>query len=262
VGALIGLLFFIVGLVIIGFGFSKFSKYKIIQKTPRTKIGDLTGGFVEIHGIIKPEEVIKTPFSEIDCVYCRYEIEEYRIGYDSDGESDDKWVTIAKGERRLPFYGKDNTGEVKIDPIDADFQISSEIKYYQSRGTSAQKNMISRALTSWKKGFEIDLDLDSIGLEHVDTSKSWNVRRLRIGDRKYFEYYLKPGDELFVIGTALSELDATKDYVIKKGFDEPTFIISNQSEIEVISTFKSQLAASTIFGLIAIVVGIIIFILG
>jgi hypothetical protein len=76
---------------------------------------------------------------------------------------------------------------------------------------------------------------------------------VRRGDREYLENFIEPGERLYVIGTALSELNATKDYVIKKGFEEPTFIISNQSETELFKTLKSRLTATHTFGIIAII---------
>lgn len=73
-------------------------------------------GFVEIQGrIYKPlKEYLTAPFSKKTCVYYDYSIQEYqRSGKRS------RWVTVESGEKGIPFYTKDNTGSVLVDPTGA-----------------------------------------------------------------------------------------------------------------------------------------------
>ncbi|MFH1770987.1 MAG: hypothetical protein ABH828_05545 [archaeon] len=90
---------------------------QMIENIPTSKIRSIAMGLVEIKGIAEPfrKKLLKSPFSEKDCVYYRYTVEEYR----SSGKNS-RWVTIASGQSNDFFNLTDDTGTVLVDPKGAE----------------------------------------------------------------------------------------------------------------------------------------------
>lgn len=266
IGIIAGLIFFIIGTGFIIFGFKHFSKYSIIKDTPRSKIRSMAMGLVELHGSVLARETMLSPFSHIPCVYYKYEIKEYReyTDHDSDGDisTSSEWKTIATGSKRIPFYARDETGSVYVYPEGAEFNISLKRTYYQHRGTGVHFSIILRALKDNDEEGTKNADPDTWGLEPVEPSNGWTIKRVSVGDREYYEYYLEPDETLFLIGTAIPDQDAPDNVYVSKGENEPTFIISNEAEDNVISHFKWKgfimLIAGSIVDLIGVIIAVLI----
>ena len=129
-GIVVAMIICVIGVVAFIFGFKQFRKYSLIKDTPRSKIRSMAMGLVEIHGNVEAKETIRTPFSQLPCVYYSYRIEEYRkhTRRDSDGKvhTTYSWDTIASGSRRIPFFAKDPTGEAYVNPDGAEYKRSEE----------------------------------------------------------------------------------------------------------------------------------------
>jgi hypothetical protein len=250
----------IVGLIFITYGFKQIPKYKLIQNTPTSKAESISPGLVELQGTVAYDEKFQTPLSGQDCVYCKYEVQEYRRVHSHDDDNDQSWVTIDKGEWFVPFYASDETGVVAIDPKGAEMDIGIKNRYSQPRGAGSTEK-IDKALNSWKRGFDIELDISKFGLK-LDDNEDWSLKRLRLGDREYHESYLAPGENLYVIGTAGSSLENVHELTIRKYHDTPTFIISNEKEHQVVKTLKQKQIVYTIVGCLVIVMGFLIMVFG
>jgi hypothetical protein len=218
-------------------------------------------GLVELSAIISNADYIKSPFAQVDCVYYEYLIQEYEeeTTTDSDGnvETNSTWRTIDSGERRVKFYVEDDTGEVLVDPSNAEIKAPLKHMYEQTRGSIWTIDSIKELLTEWNNDNITKLDTSDWQLTPVDPNK-WIVSSPREGDRRYYEYYLEPGERLFIMGTAASEPGVLNDIIIKKGSNEPTFLISYKSEEELLKTLKLKAGALIIFGCVLIIVGFII----
>lgn len=256
---IISLVLTIIGVVVFLFGFKRLHKYRIIADTPTSKIRSMAMGLVEIHGNVSGKQFIKSPFSQSECVFYKYRIEEYRkhTSTDSKGRTSTRysWDTIASGERRVPFFAKDDTGEVYVKPWDAEISAPLKKAFYQRRGLFGAIGLIINALRDWDNDNTSDMDVSGWALEPIDPyhHSRWGAS---VGDRKYFEYYLEPNENLYLIGTAANSRDAPNNVFIKKGENEPTFIISYKSEKDVLSSLKWQVIGLLIFGSIFIVIGI------
>ena len=90
-------------------------KYRVIKDTPRSKIRSMAMGIVEIHGSaeVYNNDMIKTPFSQTDCLYYKYKIEEYRKSGGGKGKSTYRWETVSSGEQGTPFLAKDDNGVIQ-----------------------------------------------------------------------------------------------------------------------------------------------------
>jgi hypothetical protein len=249
--------FSLAGLAVFFSGFSKMKKIHLIQDTPTSKIRSMAMGIVEIHGNVEAKEYIKAPFSQTDCIYYRFKIEEYRqsVSRDSKGRTTTsyRWDTVHTGEKRLPFFAKDETGQVYVEPKGAEYNVPAKKAFIQRAGLFGAFNLIINALNGWD------------GKSRIDMS-TWNLAPIkpgqiimspRVGDRKYTEYYIEPGSSLYVLGTAAND----SQILIRKGENEKTFIISDRSEKELLGNMKWQMLGAFALGGILFIAGIVLIIL-
>src|SRR5260221_2444606 len=73
-------------------------------------------GFAEISGRAQEKLPLVSPITGFPSVYYRYLIEEERSGSRNRG----RWVTIDSGQSTQPFYLKDETGQILVDPREAE----------------------------------------------------------------------------------------------------------------------------------------------
>ncbi len=258
---IISVIFIIVGLGIFFFGFNRMHKYRLIQDTPRSKIRSMAMGLVELHGNVFADKHITSPFSRTECVYYRYKIEEYRkhTTRDSEGKTKTtyKWETVASGDRRIPFFAKDETGSVYVDPDDAEFNVQVKKVFLQRAGIFGAFGTIINTLKNWDSNDESSMDDSTWGLTPIDTKSHMSFGN-NVGDRKYYEYYVEPDDNLFVLGTAANSSTAQDGVLIRKGENEPTYIISDRSEKELIGSLKWSMIGAFVLGGIFFIIGIVI----
>ncbi len=245
-------------------GFNRMHKYRLIKDIPRSKVRAIAMGLVEIHGSVKDDDVescLKTPFSQTDCVYYRYEIKEYRrhTSRDSKGRTRTtyRWDTIASGERRMPFFAEDETGCVRVEPTGAEFSVAVKKAFLQKAGLFGGITSLISLLKNWDEGPAEALDVSNMNLVPVDPGAIFSFGS-RVGDRKYFEYYLEPGENLFVMGTAAGDREAPNNVVIRKGENHPTFIISNKSEKDLLRSLKWQMIGCYAGGGAMLIIGVVV----
>ncbi len=202
-----------------------------------------------------------SPFSKTECVYYKWEIKEYRRSSSSSGKgSSNKWEEVGSGERSVPFFAKDETGRALVEPDKAEFVVSRKKAYYQkSKGLIASFKAIPKIVTALKNFDPNDpTSLNIEGDDLVPMTSDVNVRMVSVGDRKYYEYFVEPNDNLFVLGTAASDSSAPGNVVIKRGKNEKTFIISDKSEKGVLTNLKKTARVCLIIGGVFLAAGIVI----
>ena len=186
------LVFILIGIICILFGFRRLGRAHLIQDTPTSKIRSMALGLVELYTNISRANYIRTPFAQVDCVYYEYTIQEYQedTRRDSDGEIevDYEWKTIERGKRYVDFYVSDDTGEVLVDPTHADITAPLKNTYYQTRDSIWTIDSIRELLTDWDNEHITKLDTSKWGLTLVDPNE-WVVYSPRVGDKRYYEYY-------------------------------------------------------------------------
>lgn len=256
--------FALFGAVIFFAGFKKMRKYRIIKDTPRSKIRSMAMGIVEIHGNVVSDETIKSPFSKTDCVYYRYEIQEYKRRTTRSGgktKTTTEWVTVAHGDKRIPFFAKDDTGQVLVEPEGAEFNVDFRRGFYQSRGglfaSSGTFSGMIKALKSWDGIDTATIDSENWGLQPMQ-GKSSGRWFSKVGDRKYFEYFIAPDDILFVLGTAANSPDAPNNVLIRQGANEKTFLISDKSEENTLRSIRKNMIVCFVFGGLFFVAGVMV----
>jgi len=230
------IIFTAVGVFLLWAGFQSFKVKRLIENIPTSKIRSIAMGLVEIAGQVVPDKKIKSPFSNKNCVYYRYTIEEYR----SSGKSS-SWRTIKKGFDSIPFYLKDNTGKVLVDPKGAIVDIPKDFEF-KSGFRRDPPVAVKQFLTSNRLKFETFLGMN---------------RTMR-----YREYFIEPNDKLYIMGTAgdnpyVEETTAqqnVEDIMIQKGKHEKFYYISDKPEHAVLKSTKLK-AFGCLFGGAALFIG-------
>lgn len=204
-------------------GLISFKMKRLIENIPTSKIRSIAMGLVEIFGEVAPirNNILKSPFSNNDCVYYKYNIDELR----STGKTT-HWVTIKKGWDYRTFYLMDDTGMVLIDPRDAKIDIPVDNVFRSSLGKDP---------TDEVKQF---LQKENIAFE----GRLFGINRTM----RYTEYFIAPGDKLYIMGTAsdnpyVKEASVEKgveDIMITKGKFEKFYYISDKHEDAVLFKFK------------------------
>lgn len=177
---------------------------RLIENIPTSSIRSVALGLVEVKGQALPfGNPLKAPFSEELCVYYQIKIYEH---------TQNSTTLILKEESHDRFYLQDETGKMLVSPVGADVEVESVYEY-----TDAQDNM----------PFNAERKLQDLGL-----SSSTTLR----GSMSIKEYVIGVGQEVYILGSAVQLLSETissdpfANIIIKKGVNDPFFMISNQSE--------------------------------
>jgi len=237
----IGVLSVFIGLAVICIGFIFFRKKRLIENIPTSKIRSIAMGLVEIFGQVIPikERILKSPFTDKECVYYQFTIEEYR----SSGKNS-QWVTIKKGEQRDLFYLKDDTGKVMIDPTGATIEARKNFEYQSGLGKDPPEQVI-RFLTVNNLAHE-----GFFGLNKT---------------MRYHETIIIPDDTLYIMGTAGENpfnKEVTGNHVdsiiIQKGKYEKHYYISDKSEKQILKNLTLLTYVMWGFGMVLIIIGAIL----
>jgi len=233
---LIAVIGIIVGLALFFQGLKKMKLKRTIQNTPTSKVRSIAMGLVELIGKAAPfQQTIKSPFSQADCVFYKYTVEEYKLETttDSDGntKTEGRWEEIQSGRSDNLLCLEDDTGTVPVNPDRAEVAIP-----------------VDRVITSSDYGnfaSTISAFFDSQSIIFGSTFG----RQLR-----FTEHYIEPGDPLYVLGTAERNPDAAPasgssgaNVIIKKGANDPVFYISDKGEKGVLKSLSWQ-APLYVFG--------------
>ena len=212
------------GIFLLITGFKSWHLKRIIENTPTSKIRSIAMGLVEIYGTVtKPhDKFLKSPFTNKDCVYYKYSVE--KLQHTDKGK---RWITLTSGENNTPFYLKDTTGKVLIQPTGATVDIPPNYK---------KETITINALEPSIKTF--------CAKNNLALTTFFGFGRTL----KFTETTLKPDDKTYILGTAddnpyhkeATAHQGVDDIMIHKG-KHRIFYISNQPEKNILQSlaFKS-----------------------
>ena len=227
-----GFLFFCLGM-------DEIRKYKIIQSLPTSRIRSLAIGLAEVSGKVIPfKEELMAPLSKKRCVYYKYEVYEWK----SSGKS--RWKKVEEVSSYRPFYIKDNTGAVLVDPKGAEFNLPISYSYQSSF-----------SLIPPSPPQEISELLKSLGI----SQGSFLFRK----KFKVVEKCLPVGSPIYVLGWVGDnpyKEEATakfgyEDLMIQKRKGRP-FIISTEKERKFLKRLLLRSLAFLVVGIIALSISI------
>jgi len=121
---------FLVGLACIYVGAKKWRVGRLIKNTPTQRARSVAVGRAELSGVCRDVgTTYAQPYSDGECVYRHWEVEEYQESTDPDDNSSE-WVTVDSGTDVAPFFVEDDTGQVLVDTTQGpQFEISEDNCY-------------------------------------------------------------------------------------------------------------------------------------
>lgn len=152
-----------IGIFLFFRGFPHLKRKRLIQNTPTSTIRGAALGAVEVSGTVVGPYTLISPLSESDCFY-------YHAVARSTGEEEKK---VAEEVLYAPFFLDDGTGRLMVDPRGAEMELRPSVdeEYSPATGDAFTRHfLVRRGLSS-----SLPATLQ--------------------------EYYIRPGDHLFVLAT-------------------------------------------------------------
>ncbi|MBF0504669.1 MAG: hypothetical protein HQL14_06150 [Candidatus Omnitrophica bacterium] len=184
-----------VGYAIFGVGFGVWSFFhgfkvlrekRLIESIPTSTVRGLAIGLVELTGKAKKTKILQSPLTVTECTFYRYTVERY----ESSGRSG-RWVMIAHGDSSFcPFCLEDNTGQIMVLPKGAEFVMPVNYEFTTGLGRTLPDSLVNF--------------MESNGLQYRGLFGNYSLR--------FMEWYVKPDDTVFVLGTAQKNTTQLDDH--------------------------------------------------
>ena len=224
-------------------GFRDLRMQRLIQNTPTARIRSMPMGLVEINGEASPRSELTAPFSGRPCACWQVDIAT---------RSRNGWRVVHRNASGSPFFLRDGTGVALVYPRDAtvrlNFQVEEEC---------------------------LGISLPDVYAKYLHEQRPAGSALWRLGSLRFRERLLEAGQRVYVLGTAtprpqsvaismddeleatgtddrrahrLQRLDRETQAVIRRGENERTYIISQQSERELTMQLGLRATAQLIGG--------------
>jgi len=224
-------------------GFREWSHYNTIINTPTSKVEAIAAGFVEVYGeALAKGEYLISPFCGEECVFYKYTVEEYR----HHGKHS-SWDVIRRGQTEAPFLVQDETGKIEVDPKGAEFEVTDRRQYRVNPGDGTPKKILE-----FLKQVSLNDNVPLLDLGPI---------HLGANPRRYTEYIIEKGQNIFVTGTTVPKEGVQSDkheemLVIRKGDFNKFFYISDMAEKKVLGGMRSGALIFLIGGGIVTLIGL------
>jgi len=239
-------------------GFQSFRRKRLIENTPTARIRSMAMGLVEVNGRVSGRSQLIAPFSGRACAYWQIDVSTGSTGRNGSSGS---WRIVHRDQSGSPFFLTDDTGTAMIFPQGADCRVNFQVE------EECNGIMLPDCYAEYLK-------------EHCHAeSLLWRVGQLRFRER-----ILEDGQGVFILGTAMprakafrisddevlaatgtdgtgltvghQHLDESASATIRKGPNEPTFLISQASERELTFLLGLKALGGMVGGPIATVFGL------
>jgi hypothetical protein len=184
------------GLVILWRGFGGYRTASRITDISTSRIVSLAAGEVRVSGVVEPSEMLLTStLQSVPCVYYRSKVK------DTSGDSD---TTIHDEERALGFSIRDATGDVRVFPRDARWDVPARYDERASRNDGSPPGLRIRNGSPYqlaepdREALIADLLTPDLPLDA--SSPLYGADR---SNRQYVEAWIEPGDTVTIVGRAL-----------------------------------------------------------
>ncbi len=243
------------GLLAAFFGYLKIKTVRMIKNTPLSSIRDLRPGVVKVKGKASAEKYLKSPFARKDCVAFRWEIKTWESS-SSGSRKGPRWSRTSDGQRGVPFTLDDGTGQVAVKPDNAELYLRFKNSFYRRggffEGMAKLMQMLKQLSSSVQSTADMGkIDLKELAMEPVKSDDRRILGGLKNGDMMLYEYFIEPGEDVFVLG------NARKDPSGKMAISRPKkIIISNKSPEGTVKEAGNIAKVGVIFGIIFFLAGI------
>ena len=135
-------------------GFRQYRKYRLVADTPEIHIRSVPMGLVQIRGEARAEETLLSPLTHTPCYVFKVVVDEWHS--DSDGGGD--WKHVATDVKGVKFYLQDVSGNVLIDPANAELDLpQGPTRRVRSGGSSASHPQGQGAAASGTPATDLEL---------------------------------------------------------------------------------------------------------
>jgi len=225
-------------------GFRVYREYRVIEDTPEMPIRSIPMGLVAVRGKTTGEPTVTSPLTQTPCFFCKVDIEKW---HSTDSRGGGSWLHYKTDARGAEFYLEDGTGKVLVDAQGAELDLPQadrrEIdRFAAGLSLSAMPSGLDPALDSALGGSDYHL------LAYV--SKVAGTSGLASGRFRLTEYCIEPDQWYDVTGTCVENPRAADEHdrnLIKKGQNEPTFLISSKDKAGVEANLRWK-AFAGVFG--------------
>lgn len=253
--AIAGLALLAVGAAGVVYGRRRRRERAVIESTPTTDVLRITPGPVEVAGTARPagDGPIRAPFTDEAALVAEWEIEEYEEAGKHSG-----WRTVGSGVVSTPFLVDDGTDEVLVRPGDARVEIETRTEpTVEVSGQEEPPEPIREFLALEATPGPSDEPL----IESLD----WGQKE---GDRRYDQHLIRPGEEVYVHGTATrvgAREFGGRDFELVASADDghpdaDVFLVSDRSEADLLAARRDALLYLAGGGLVALA-GLAMFVL-
>ncbi|MFH0952478.1 MAG: GIDE domain-containing protein [Patescibacteria group bacterium] len=108
----------------------------------------VAGQQVEVEGTVVSDQPLKTPFSQQECVYYEYELEQLTQKRDKDGNMRQSWERVGSDKQSTAFRVQDSSGQVTVNPEGADWDVQSLGEKYVQRGDIMQNSILKSVINA------------------------------------------------------------------------------------------------------------------
>ena len=231
------------GLIVLGFILLR--RKRLIENMPTSRIRSVAMGFAELAGLARPKATVAAPFSDIPCVYFRYQVEEERTR----SRGGRTWVTTERGDSGVPFHLQDASGTILVDQAGAETILRQSFRKVE-RGEGffgRRKRYTEWWIVTGQKVFVAgtvrrvrDLALERRATLHDRLRElKGDAQRMstfdadhdgRISSEEWGNAVRAVQDEVVRDAASAPATAPEDDVLIGKGSDETTFVIADHSE--------------------------------
>ena len=233
---------FVFGIVLFTRGFKIWRERRLIQNTPKARIRSMAMGLVEIEGTVEPRSVLAAPFSGNACAFWEVDIST---------RTKNGWRVVHRNASGHPFFIQDGTASALVYPQGAECKLMPGVEEV------CNGPMLPPCYADYLKEQHLPL----LNLMSVGTMR-FRERMIQDGQRVFIMGSANPrphavalsdDDEIQATGTdgkpsRVAQLDEATAAVVRKGTNEPTFIISEESERALTLDLGLQSAAQLVGG--------------
>lgn len=238
-------------------GFRVYREYRVIEDTPEMPIRSIPMGLVEVRGQAVGDPTVHSPVTGTPCFFYKVDIDKWNSDSSGRGGGWRHYKTHMDG---APFGLQDPSGKVVVDAHGAEFDVPSVDRRevsgwwnpFHGGDSYPSPAMLDHSLDS---GSPIDPAIES-SMDPTDRQLLMYISRvaglsgLPRGKYRLTEYCIVPEQWYDVTGTCSENAQCTGEHdrnLIRKGENEPTFLISSRDKQGVESKLRWK-AMAGVFG--------------
>ncbi len=246
----------------------KMHNQKLAKGLTQAHIRDVQPGLCLVEGVVESQEPLSTPYTQTPSIWYRYEASERRRRKKQAGMYDHQ---LASGTQSCPFILKDETGSIPIAS-----QGGQVISYPHKRILKSESGKRTGIGNRIKELKEMDRQQYPKGekkpfFRKLDVTATLDIPddliELTIGSkeaqsahRKYFEFWVQPGDRVFILGTASMDSGGSNLRIGKA--DKSPLFLSYQPEDLTAKSFRKSFYTGLLVGAGCAIVALFLILLG